>query len=214
MVRQESQSRRSQSCCHHRVTDRRPRTIECPSLCETAFRGIFALTPALEDKRSRLLRRTLWRYLVTGRGAIEPPGEALMATTTLRLSAARSRSRRMDRLRLVMFAVALPTLLLAVLVAAPLALAADPTAITVTAPTVPRARTRATALPVTWTTNQAVASGPVQHLGGLPRERLVRGQDPRRRRHRRPRQLRRRGRPERARRHRLPHLRLLPRHQR
>ena len=82
-----------------------------------------------------------------------------MATTTLRLSAARSRSRRLDRLRLVMLAAALPTLLLAVLVAAPLALAADPTAITVTAPTGTTSQDQGEALPVTWTTNQAVASG-------------------------------------------------------
>ena len=82
-----------------------------------------------------------------------------MATTTLRLSAARSRSRRLDRLRLVMLAAALPTLLLAVLVAAPLALAAEPTAITVTAPSAPVQKNQGDPLDVTWTTNQAVASG-------------------------------------------------------
>ena len=38
-----------------------------------------------------------------------------------------------------------------------------------------RARPRAPASPVTWTTNAAVATRPVQHLGGEPRRRLVRG---------------------------------------
>ena len=52
---------------------------------------------------------------------------------------------------------------------------------------------------------------PVQHLGGQPRQRLVRGQDPRRGRQRR---LRGQRRPGGAGRHRVPHLRLLPRHQR
>ena len=72
------------------------------------------------------------------------------------------------------------------------------------------ARPRAAALAVSWTTNQAVASGRVRHLGGRHRRRLVRRQD--------------RGRDgastsyddsvnlERAGRQRLQRLRLLPRH--
>ena len=58
-----------------------------------------------------------------------------------------------------MFAVALPTLLLAVLVAAPLALAADPTAISVTAPGDPVQKDQGEALDVAWTTNVPVADG-------------------------------------------------------
>ena len=56
----------------------------------------------------------------------------LAGTTTLPLSAARSRSRRLDWLRLVICALAL-TLLFAVLVAASPALAAEPE-VTITAP--------------------------------------------------------------------------------
>ena len=42
-------------------------------------------------------------------------------------------------------------------------------AITVTAPTGTTSRPRASALPVTWTTNASVRQRPVQHLGGQPR---------------------------------------------
>ena len=72
-------------------------------------------------------------------------------------------------------------------------------AITVTAPTGTTSKDQGAALPVTWTTNQAVATGQFSIWVVSPGQRLVRGQDPRRRRHRRPRQLRRLGRPERAR---------------
>ncbi len=68
--------------------------------------------------------------------------------------------------------------------------------IAVTAPTGTSSQAQGAALPVTWTTNQAVATRPVQHLGGQPRQRLVRGQDPRCRRQRRATPTRR---PERAR---------------
>ncbi len=87
----------------------------------------------------------------------------------------------------------------------------NPRFVTVTAPTGTTSKDQGAALPVTWTTNQAVATGQFSIWVVSPGERLVRGQDPRRRRHRRPGQLRRLGRPQRAGRHGLPHLRLLPR---
>ncbi len=85
------------------------------------------------------------------------------------------------------------------------------TSIAVTAPTGTSSQAQGSALPVTWTTNAAVADGQFSLWVVVPRQRLVRGQDRRRRRHR---QLRRQRRPERARRGRLPRLRLLPRQQR
>ena len=67
--------------------------------------------------------------------------------------------------------------------------------IAVTAPTGTSSHAQGAALPVAWTTNQAVASGQFSIWVGQRRQRLLRRQDPRRRRHRR---LRRLGRPERA----------------
>ena len=83
------------------------------------------------------------------------------------------------------------------------------TAISVTAPTGTTSQAQGDALPVSWTTNAGVASGEFSIWVVSPGERLVRGQDRRRRRHG---ELRRQRRPQRARRHRLPRLRLLPRH--
>ena len=134
-----------------------------------------------------------------------------MATTTLRSSAAQSRSCRLRWLRLVICAVALPTLLLASLIAASPALAADPTEISVPRPRPRAASTRATRCPSPGRPTPPVASGQFSiwvvspangwYVGKIhdAAERLP---------------LRRQRRPRRARRHRLPRLRLLPRHER